>query len=61
MFKISDGFKFFLNPAWVANMFFTLWKGKGGGGGGGPTTQTSYSTNLPEYAKPFYEQLLKRN
>ena len=60
MFKISDGFKFFLNPAWVANMFFTLWKGKGGGGGGGgPTTQTSYSTNLPEYAKPFYEQLLK--
>jgi hypothetical protein len=60
MFKISDGFKFFLNPAWVANMFFTLWKGKGGGGGGGGnTTQTSYSTNLPEYAKPFYEQLLK--
>jgi hypothetical protein len=61
MFKISDGFKFFLNPAWVANMFFTLWKGKGGGGGGGGnTTQTSYSTNLPEYAKPFYEELLKQ-
>jgi hypothetical protein len=59
MFKLSDGFKFLLNPAWVANMFFTLWKGKGGGGGGGPSTQTSYSTNLPEYAKPFYEQLLK--
>jgi hypothetical protein len=58
MFKLLDGFKFFLNPAWVANMFFTLW-GKGGGGGGGPQTQTSYSTNLPEYAKPFYEQLLK--
>ena len=59
MFKLLDGFNFFLNPAWVANMFFTLWKGKGGGGGGGPQTQTSYSTNLPEYAKPFYEQLLK--
>jgi hypothetical protein len=61
MFKLSDGFKFFLNPAWVANMFFTLWKGKGGGGGGGPTTQTSYSTNLPEYAKPFYEELMKQS
>jgi hypothetical protein len=59
MFKLLDGFKFFLNPAWVANMFFTLW-GKGGGGGGGPTTQTSYSTNLPEYAKPYYEELLKQ-
>ena len=60
MFKLLDGFKFFLNPAWVANMFFTLW-GKGGGGGGGPTTQTSYSTNLPEYAKPFYEELMKQS
>jgi hypothetical protein len=58
MFKLLDGFKFFLNPAWVANMFFTLW-GKGGGGGG-PTTSTSYSTNLPEYAQPFYEELLKQ-
>ena len=62
MFKLLDGFNFFLNPAWVANMFFTLWKGKGGGGGGGGnTTQTSYSTNLPEYAKPFYEELLKQS
>lgn len=32
---------------------------KGGGGGGGGT-QTSYSTNLPEYAKPYYEELLKQ-
>ena len=34
----------------------------GGGGGGGPTTSTqtgtTYSTNLPEYAKPFFEQAL---
>jgi len=28
------------------------------GGGGG--TSTSYSTNLPEYAKPFYEDMMKR-
>lgn len=60
MFKISDGFKFFLNPAWVANMFFTLWKGKGGGGSSAPapTQSTSYTTNIPEYAKPYVENML---
>ena len=46
---------------WVQNLVeaFTFYGGgsKGGGGGG---TQTSYSTNLPEYAKPFYEELLKQ-
>jgi hypothetical protein len=47
---------------WVQNLVeaFTFYGGGSkGGGGGGNTTQTSYSTNLPEYAKPFYEQLLK--
>tara|TARA_R100000988_G_scaffold21766_1_gene10798 strand:- start:522 stop:1625 length:1104 start_codon:yes stop_codon:yes gene_type:complete len=35
-----------------------------GGGGGGrpaPTETTSYSSNLPEYAQPFYEELLKQS
>ena len=48
---------------WLENLvgFFTLnVGGSKGGGGGGPTTQTSYSTNLPEYAKPYYEELLKQ-
>lgn len=49
---------------WVESLveFFTFNVGGGssGGGGGGNTTQTSYSTNLPEYAKPFYEELLKQ-
>ena len=37
-------------------------KGKGGGGGSpAPTTSTSYSTNLPEYAQPFYEELMKQS
>ena len=36
-----------------------LYKGKGGGGGGAQTS-TSYSTNLPEYAKPYYQELLKQ-
>ena len=63
MFRLLDGFKFFLNPAWVANIFFTLW-GKGGGGGGSPGPSTTYSTvtqsNLPEYAQPYYTELLKQ-
>jgi hypothetical protein len=38
----------------------------GGGKGGGksssaPQQSTSYSTNVPEYAKPFYEELLKQS
>lgn len=48
---------------WIENLvgFFTLGVGGSkGGGGGGNTTQTSYSTNLPEYAKPYYEELLKQ-
>lgn len=42
--------------------FFTFQMGGGGSSGGGssgPSTSTSYSTNLPEYAKPYYEQLMK--
>jgi len=37
--------------------------GKGGGGGGAPaqpTTQTVTQTNLPEYAKPYFENILGR-
>jgi len=50
---------FFFITGYLTSLGFILW-GKGGGGGGGPTTQTSYSTNLPEYAKPYYEELLKQ-
>jgi hypothetical protein len=48
---------------WVTNLVeaFTFYGGSsGGGGGGGNQTSTSYSTNLPEYAKPYYEELLKQ-
>lgn len=34
--------------------------GDGGDGGGGATTSTSYSTNLPEYAQPYYQELLRQ-
>jgi hypothetical protein len=44
---------------WVDNLigYFTL---SMGGGGGGPQTSvgTTYTSNLPEYAKPFFEQAL---
>jgi len=32
----------------------------GGGGGGGTTESTSYQTNLPEYAEPYYKELMAR-
>lgn len=48
-----------LNPLWIIETFFTLYGG-GGSKGGGSSTQTSYSTNLPEYAKPYYDELLKQ-
>lgn len=31
-----------------------------GGGGGGKTESTSYQTNLPEYAQPYYEDMMDR-
>ena len=34
--------------------------GGGGGGGNQTSTGTTYSSNLPEYAKPYYEELLKQ-
>ena len=36
-------------------------KGKGGGGSPAPQENTTYSSDLPEYAKPFYEELLKQS
>ena len=47
---------------WVEGLvkFFTLYGGGGDGGGGGTTQSTSYSTNLPEYAQPYYQELMKQ-
>jgi len=44
--------------------FCTLYGGSSGGGGAAPpthTTSTNVSTNLPEYARPFYEEILKQS
>lgn len=34
--------------------------GKGGGGGGGPQQVTQTTTNLPEYAQPYFENIMQR-
>ena len=49
---------------WVESLInlytFNIDSGDGGGGSPGPTTNTSYSTNLPEYAQPYYTELMKQ-
>lgn len=32
----------------------------GGSGGGGPTQSTTYTSNLPEYARPYFERMMER-
>lgn len=56
--RLFDGFRFFFDPSFAISKFFTLWAG--GGGGNQTSTGTTYSTNLPEYAKPYFEELLKQ-
>lgn len=34
--------------------------GGGSGGGGAPTQSTTYTSNLPEYARPYYERMMSR-
>jgi len=45
-----------INPATGLREF----KGKGGGGGGQSSKNTSYQSNLPEYAKPYYQEQMKQ-
>jgi hypothetical protein len=44
---------------WVESLISLFTLSFGGGGGGSQTsTGTTYTSNLPEYAKPFFEQAL---
>ena len=55
--------KAFLNPAVICREYLTFWGGGKGGGGkssSAPTNQTVTQTNLPEYARPYFENLLNR-
>jgi hypothetical protein len=59
--KLFSLLQAFFNPAAITRTYLTLWGGgDGDGGGGGTQTSTSYSTNLPEYAQPYYQELLKQ-
>ena len=59
--SLFSALKAFFNPAVICSQYLTLWGGgDGDGGGGGTSTSTSYSTNLPEYAQPYYQELLKQ-
>jgi len=51
--------KMFFNPIKLIQSYFVLWGG-GDSGGGGDQKTTSYSSNLPEYAAPYYNELLKQ-
>ena len=43
--------------SWLIGQNFNLYLG-GGGGGGGPNTTYSQTSNIPEYAQPYVEQML---
>jgi hypothetical protein len=43
--------------SWLTGQNFNLYLG-GGGGGGGPNTTYSQTSNIPEYAQPYVEQML---
>ena len=46
------------HSGWLSDGTRTPFMG-GGGGGGQPTQTTSYSTNVPEYARPYVENMLE--
>jgi len=43
---------------WLFVDQFMFWGGSSGGGGG-PTSTTTYSSNIPEYARPYVENMLQ--
>lgn len=43
---------------WLTGQSFILYMGGGGGGGPQNSTNTTYQTNIPEYAKPYVETML---
>ena len=48
------------HSGWLSDGTRTPFTGGGGsGGGGGPTQTTAYNTNIPEYARPYVENMLQ--
>jgi hypothetical protein len=47
------------HSGWTWDLKRTPFTGGGGSGGGGPTQTTAYNTNIPEYARPYVENMLQ--
>jgi hypothetical protein len=47
------------HSGWTWDMKRTPFTGGGGGGGGQPQQSTTYTTNIPEYAKPYVTNMLE--
>jgi len=43
---------------WLTGQQFIMYLGGGGGGSSGPNTTYSQTSNIPEYAQPYVEQML---
>jgi len=43
---------------WLTGEQFIMHMAMGGGGGGAPTETKTYTSNIPEYAQPYVEQML---
>ena len=46
------------HSGWTHELKRTPFGGSGGGGSPGPTQSTTYSSNVPEYARPYVENML---
>ena len=57
---IGGLFRYFFNPLEFMDLFTCYGGGGKGGGGGGPqqVTSTTTSSNIPEYARPYVENML---
>jgi hypothetical protein len=47
------------HSGWTWDLKRTPFGGSSGGGSPGPTTSTTYSSNVPEYARPYVENMLQ--
>jgi hypothetical protein len=47
------------HSGWLSDGTRTPYMGGGGGGGQQPTQTTAYNTNIPEYARPYVENMLQ--
>ena len=58
--SILEGFKWFLSPSYIAGLM-TFWGGgKGGGSSSTTSTGTTYTSNVPQWMKPYQIEGIKQ-